>query len=90
MKMPSGGNHYTQWILELRGLEYSKMQRNDCYQTLQSSEKKSACATGLLLLELDNYCVMSKRIFTIDDATFICVPLFKMAPMKTLLIPYLM
>ena len=47
MKMPSGSNHYTQWILELHGLEYSKMQRNDCYQTLQGSEKKSACATGL-------------------------------------------
>ena len=48
--MPSGGNHYTQWILELHGLEYSKMQRNDCYQTLQGSEKKSACATGLTQL----------------------------------------
>ena len=47
MKMSSGGNHYTQWILELHGLEYSKVQRNDCYQTLQGSEKKSACATGL-------------------------------------------
>ena len=36
--MPSGGNHYTQWILELYGLEYSKMHRNDCYQTLQGFE----------------------------------------------------
>ena len=36
-KMPSGCNHYTRLILKLHGIETPKMQRNDCYQTLQGS-----------------------------------------------------
>ena len=36
-KMPSGFNHYTHLILKLHGIETPKMQRNDCYQTLQGS-----------------------------------------------------
>ena len=47
MKNPRGGHLYTRWILDLHGLEYSKMQRNDCNQTLQGFGKKWACATGL-------------------------------------------
>ena len=36
-KMPSGCNHYTHLILILHGTETPKMQRKDCYQTLQGS-----------------------------------------------------
>ena len=36
-KMPSGCNHYTHLILKLHGTETPKMQRKDCYQTLQGS-----------------------------------------------------
>ena len=34
-KMPSGCNHYTHLIRKLHGIETPKMQRKDCYQTLQ-------------------------------------------------------
>ena len=36
-KMPSGYNHYTHLILKLHGIENPKMQKNDCYHTLQGS-----------------------------------------------------
>ena len=34
LEVLSEGNHYTSWILELCGLEYSKTHRNDCYQII--------------------------------------------------------
>jgi len=40
-------NQYTRRILELHDIDYWKMQRTDCYQTLQGSTKKLVSATGL-------------------------------------------
>ena len=40
-KMPSGCNHYTHLIRKLHGTETPKMQRKDCYQTLQGELPRS-------------------------------------------------
>jgi len=50
LKMPRGENQSTRRILELHDTDYWKMQRTDCYQTLQGSAKKLVSATGLLKL----------------------------------------
>jgi len=47
LKMPRGENQSTRRILELHDIDYWKMQRTDCYQTLQDLTKKLVSATGL-------------------------------------------